>query len=148
MFNKVTDVMGFIVLVFMLAASPVWAADTAVLSLDESIRLAMNNNEQIKAAASGTEVARWNLEKAKGAQSISVDFSHTSSKIRGNYWQIYQIYELPSNYFVNSVSATMPLYSGGRIENTIKQAKLGSEISNLQLESVKQDIRYQVTQSY
>lgn len=118
------------------------------LTLDESINLALENNEQIKIAASGMEVAQWNLEKTKGVKNISVDFSHTAARIGGEYWQIYDINDLPSNYFINSFSTSLPLYTGGRIENTIKQAKLGSEISGLQLQNTKQEIKYQVTQSY
>jgi outer membrane protein TolC len=148
MFNKKTYVAGLILAAFIVVTSSAFAADNLGLTLDESINLALKNNEQIKAAASGMEVAQWNLEKAKGAKNISVDLSHTDAKIGGEYWQIYHIYDSPSNYFINSLSASLPLYTGGRIENTIKQAKLGSEISELQLQSTKQEIKYQVTQSY
>lgn len=148
MFKKKTYVAGLVSAAFMIATSPTFAADTVAMALDESIHLALKNNEQIKAAASGMEVAKWNLEKTKGAKNISVDLSHTDAKIGGEYWQIYHINDSPSDYFINSLSASLPLYTGGRIENTIKQAKLGSEISELQLQSIKQEIKYQVTQSY
>lgn len=148
MFKKKTYVAGLILAAFTIATSPTFAADTVAMALDESINLALKNNEQIKAAASGTEVAKWNFEKTKGAKNISVDFFHTDAKIGGEYWQIYHINDLPSDYFINSLSASLPLYTGGRIENTVKQAKLGSEISELQLQSIKQEIKYQVTQSY
>lgn len=148
MFKKKTYVAGLILAAFTIATSPTFAADTVAMALDESINLALKKNEQIKAAASGTEVAKWNFEKTKGAKNISVDFFHTDAKIGGEYWQIYHINDLPSDYFINSLSASLPLYTGGRIENTVKQAKLGSEISELQLQSIKQEIKYQVTQSY
>ncbi len=140
---------ALVLTVFMSVTSPVFAADTTIsLALDESINLALKNNNQIKAVASGMEVAKWHLEKSKGAKSISVNLSHTSSRIGGEYWQVFRIDKSPSDYFINSVSASVPLYSGGRIENTIKQAKLGSEISELQFQDTKQEIKYQVTQSY
>jgi Outer membrane protein len=133
---------------FLAAAPPALAAEPVALTLDESIKLALNNNEQVKAAASGTTVAKWNLAKAEGAKSISVDLYNTDQRLGGVYWQVFRINELPTNYFTESVTASMPLYTGGRIENTIKQAKLGSEISELQLQKTKQEIKYQVTQSY
>ena len=148
MFKKKTYVAGLILVAFTIATSPTFAADIVAMALDESINLALKNNEQIKAAASGMEVAKWNFEKTKGTKNISVDFSHTDAKIGGEYWQIYHIKDSPSDYFINSLSTSLPLYTGGRIENTVKQAKLGSEISELQLQSIKQEIKYQVTQSY
>ena len=143
-----TCIAGFIFAAFLMITAPVFAADRVALTLEKSIGLALNYNEQIKAAVSGAETAKWNLEKAKGAKRISVDLSHSDARIGGEYWQVFHIDESPSNYFVNSVTASWPLYSGGRIENTIKQAELGSEMSELYLQSAKQEIKYQVTQSY
>lgn len=148
MLKKKTYVAGLFLAAFMIIMSTAFASDTAVLTLDESINLALKNNEQIKAAVSGVEVAKWNLEKTKSMKNISVDLSHTDAKIGGEYWQVFHIYDSPSNYFINSVTASMPLYTGERIENTIKQANLGSEISELQLQNTRQEIKYQVTQSY
>ncbi|MDR3590684.1 MAG: TolC family protein [Negativicutes bacterium] len=147
-FKKKFFIAGLLLASFIVATPPAFAAEPVVLSLDESIKLALNNNEQIKAATSGTAVAKWNLAKARGANSISVDLFNNDQKLGGEYWQVFRIYEVPTSYYVNSVTASLPLYTGGRIENTIKQAKLGSDISELQLQNTKQEIKYQTTQSY
>jgi outer membrane protein len=49
---------------------------------------------------------------------------------------------------MNSVSASMPLYTGGRIESTIEKAKIGTQISQLELNNTKQEIKYQTTKDY
>lgn len=123
-------------------------ATAAPLTLEESVQLALKGNEQIKAAASGVEVAKWKVEKAKGAQSLTLDVAHTSAKIGGEYWSVYHINDVPSNYFINSVSASLPLYTGGRLENAVKQAKIGQELSGLQLTGTEQDVQFQTTQLY
>jgi outer membrane protein len=147
MFNKkyIVSLVGA-----MLISATVFAAeaDTTVLTLEESIQMAIRNNEQLKAADSSTQAAAWNVKKIKGAKNFSIDFSHTTAKIGGEYWRVFNIADDPSSYFTNTLSASLPLYTGGRIENSIKQAELGSEISVLQLAAIKQDVKYRVTQAY
>lgn len=138
-----------LMVVGMLAAgaSSVQAAEKGLL-LEESIMLAMQNNDQIKAVKSGDEAAKWELEKAKGAYALTANYAYTGAKIGGEYWQTFHINDDPSSYFINSVSASLPLYTGGRIEHTVEQAKLGVAISALEVRGTKQQIRYQVTQAY
>lgn len=131
----------------MAVTSTASAAENS-LTLEKSIALAMQNNDQIKAAGSNAEAAKWDLAKAKGAHSLFMNFSNTSAKIGGEYWQVFHVDDDPSSYFINTFSASLPLYTGGRIEHTIEQAKLGSTISDLQLKNTRQQIRYQVTQAY
>ncbi|WP_019554979.1 TolC family protein [Propionispira raffinosivorans] len=118
------------------------------LNLNECIDKALKQNQQINMAAHGLEAAKWQLAEMKGAREFSLNFSHTSSKIGGEYWSVYHIENVPSSYFTNSFSASMPIYTGGRIEGGIDQAKLGVEISDLGLQNTRQQIKYQVTQSY
>lgn len=146
MFTKkkyITWFIGIIVFIVM----PIASAQNA-FTLEECVQLALDNNKQIKAADRGAQVAKWNLEKAKGAENVTVDLSHTTQKIGGEFWKVYYIENDPSNYFINTLSASVPIYTGGRIENTIKQAKLGSEVSDLQLLNVKQEVKYRTTQAY
>ncbi|WP_196605474.1 TolC family protein [Pectinatus haikarae] len=118
------------------------------LNLNECIDKALKQNEQINVAAHGLEAAKWQLAEAKGAREFNLIFSHTSSKIGGAYWKVFYIEDDPSSYFINSFTASMPIYTGGRIEGGIDQAKLGVEISDLSLQNTKQQIKYQVTQAY
>ena len=134
--------------VLMFLSMPAAFAESTAVTLAESIDWALQNNEQIKAADSGAEAAKWDLAKAKGASALSLNYSHTAAKIGGAYWQVFMVPDDPSSYFINTVAASVPLYSGGRIEHTIAQAKTGWQISELQVQTVRQQIRYQVTQAY
>lgn len=134
-------------LVLLAGALPVFAESNA-LTLEESIRLALTNNEQIQMAASGVTEAEWQVKKAKGEKSIKLDATHTTAKIGGQYWSVYHIDDVPSDYFINSLTATLPLYSGGRVENTLKQAQAGREISALALQNTGQEIAFQTIGAY
>ena len=132
----------------LLAVLPAAAAAEGSLTLDDSIRIAWENNEQIKAADSSVEAAGWDLKRAKGAGALSVNISHTTAKIGGAYWQTFHIEEDPSSYFINTIAATLPLYTGGRVEHGVRQAEIGRQISALQLKNTKQKIRYEAAQAY
>lgn len=126
----------------------VFANENDALTLEESIHIAMEQNEAIKAMDSSTEAAKWSLEEAKGANQPSLTYSHTTAKIGGKYWQTFKIEEDPSSYFINTFSTSYPIYTGGRISSGIKAARLGLEITDLQLKNIKQQISYSVTQAY
>ena len=124
------------------------AEDSGALTLEKSIQLAMDQNEQIHAMQSSSEAAKWSLEQAKGAREPSLTYSHTAAKIGGKYWQTFHITDDPSSYFINTFAASYPVYTGGKIEGGIAAARIGAEISDLQLVNVKQQIRYAATQAY
>ena len=52
------------------------------------------------------------------------------------------------NYFSNQLLLTLPIYSGGKLENIIDQAKLGQKISDLNFDAVKQQLKLEVTIGY
>lgn len=132
----------------LLLSMPSAFAEQTDVTLAQSIDWAMQNNEQIKAADSGAQAAKWDLAKAKGENDFTLNYSHTAAKIGGAYWKVFMVPDDPSSYFINAFSASLPLYSGGRIEHAIAQAKTGAQISDLELQNMKQQIRYQVTQAY
>lgn len=135
-----------LMLSFFLGSAPAFAKDA--LTLEDSINLALKNNEQIQAALSGVEAAKWNFSRAQGEKNITINVSHTAAKVGGKYWNVFYLYDLPSNYFMNSISAALPLYTGGRLESAIKMAELGTEISTLELTNTRQEIKFQTTKGY
>ena len=145
--KSITAVLAGCLLLTMLPTA-LAAEDTGVLTLEASVQLAMEQNEQIQAMQSGAEAAKWSLEEARGARQPSLTYTHTAAKIGGKYWQTFHIENDPSSYFINTFSASYPIYTGGKIESGIAAAKLGAEISDLQLQNVKQQIRFAATQAY
>jgi hypothetical protein len=63
MLKNKTYITAVMLLSFMTIYIPAFAENA--LTLEESINLALKNNEQIQAAASGAEAAKWNFVKAK-----------------------------------------------------------------------------------
>lgn len=150
------------------------AAEAAVpLTLDESINLALTNDEQIASALANTKYARWNLSSARRATGPSLGWSSNALKIGGRDYRDYNdrhnavgngggiLYDsdgIPLRYisgstaynntFANTFSLEMPLYTGGRAENTIKSRGYQLNAADLTLENTKQTIRYQTIAAY
>jgi len=120
------------------------AADTVNLTLDESIDLALKNNKDIQQSVSETETAKWSLKEAKGSNGFSLAWSSTADKIGGNYYSAAG----KDRDFSNTLSASLPIYSGGKIEGSIKKAEIGIDVGALNLENTKQTVKLTVTKDY
>lgn len=118
-------------------------ADAVELTLDESIELALNNNQRIKISEADNQSAKWKVREAQGAKNFSIDLSHTDARIGGDKYL-----NGTSSNFGNKVSATLPLYSGGKIESAINQAKIGAEVGELDLENTRQQVKLDATNGY
>lgn len=128
--------------VFALTSAPA-LADDVELTLEESIELALNNNQSIKIAAAEYSAAQWALKEAQGAKSFSISLSHSDDWFGG---------DLPvtknKKEFSNAVSAKLPIYTGGKLESTIEQAKIGKEVKRLGVDDTMQQIKLDVTKGY
>ncbi|SEI82321.1 Outer membrane protein TolC [Propionispira arboris] len=127
-----------------LASGVALAADTVDLTLDESIELALKNNKDIQQSLSDTETAKWALKEAKGSNGVSLSWSSTAEKIGGNYYSG----SSKDRDFSNTLSASLPIYSGGKIEGSIKKAEIGIDVGALDLENTKQTVKLTVTKDY
>ena len=135
------------ILVFALS-QPVLAAPIE-LSLDDSIALAFKNNPDISIANLGRKKSYWAVEQAEADKGFSLDFTHSDKR-----------YDTPASYlntlkkdtyynkFDNSISLSLPIYSGGKLESQIDQAKLNLKVSDLTIDATKQQIKQTVTTYY
>lgn len=117
-------------------------ADTVELTLEQSIVMALQNNKTIKISAADKESAKWALKEAKGAKNFSIDLSHKDAKVGGDS------YDRNASKYSNTVSATLPIYSGDKIESLIHQAAIGAEVGELNFKNTKQQIKLDVTKGY
>ncbi len=53
-----------------------------------------------------------------------------------------------NNSFSNSLSLSVPLYTGGRLENRIKEGRYQLNKADLTVENTRQTVRYQVAEAY
>lgn len=114
------------------------------LTLDNSVHMALQNNRLIKQSAYDTDSARWALKEAKGQKGVAVKWSTTAYAVGG---ETYDLYNRDSSYG-NVLEASIPLYSGGKLENNIKSNEIGVDISDLNLEDTKQQVKLNATQGY
>jgi len=122
-------------------------ASPVELSLDDSINLALKNNYDIKIAKSDREKYLWAIDQAKANKGVALSYTHTAER-----------YDTPPTIYVpnytwttdfdNLVSLTLPLYSGGKLESLINQAKLDLTVAELDLAVAKQQLKLNVVTYY
>lgn len=124
-----------------------WAADPAPVNLDlgKTVRMALDNNSSIKISAAELDAAKAEKDQALGARWGSIDFSHYSGRT-----ERYQIAgsnasygtKNPGNSHTNTVSITVPIFTGGRLEGAIKQARENLKYYQYGMDSSYQTTRY------
>lgn len=128
--------------------STAFAADIVNLKLDESVEMALENNRTIKSSVTDVDAAEWTYRAARRAAGPTLTLSHTSTRTGGERGEV-QIQSYGSrNAHQHAATVSMPLYTGGRLENTMESARYGRSAADLTLETTKQSIRYKTTQQY
>lgn len=119
------------------------SAASVELSLDESISMALQNNPAIKIATADKIKADWALSQAKGGRGPAISFNYTGS--RGT---LSSSSEIITDYFKNQFSLTLPLYTAGKVEGLIGQAKWNVDIADLGVTKSRQQIKLDATSGY
>ncbi len=116
-------------------------ADPIELSLDDSVTMALKNNPSIKMALADKDKANWAINEAKAGKGVSIDFTHSDSRLHSEAAGTY-------NSFSNTASLSLPLYTGGKLEGQIDQAKLSAKVSDLALSQTMQEVKLNATTGY
>lgn len=138
-------VMGGLMTVSMSATA--FAAESMDITLADAVDLALKNNNTVKQSAAGYNQAFWQYRQARRANAPTFSWSSTAARVGGKYFDDY-LRVGSTNSFVNTLSASMPLYTGGKMEANIAAAKLGVSAADLRLESAKQGIKQRTTAQY
>ena len=129
-------------------------ASAMPLSLNESIELALKNDESIESAEYSRELAKWNLSAVRRQGGFSLNWNSQALRIGGNdYEALRERHDLYgtgayNNTFSNSLSLSIPLYTGGKLENNIKNSRYAINSADLTLENTRQTVKYQVVEAY
>ena len=131
-------------------------ADARNLSLDESVNLALSNNPAIVSSAADREQAKWRLSETRRSRGLSLAFTSAANRIGGKDYESARAAHdaYPSEYpayqkhFSNQITATIPIYTGGNLENTQEAASHGLSAADLYLENTRQNVRYQTKTAY
>ena len=116
-------------------------ADAMSLTLAEAIHTALAANTGLRVTQTGERSVDAILKQVRGKNSIAAEVSDTlrTSKTRDEEAQT-------SNSL--SVSARLPLYSGGANEANIAAGELGARAARLTTERAREDLKYEVTAAY
>lgn len=128
-YKKAKNVLALTSALSVLCSQSVFAA-TLELDLEETIQRALLTNPSVKIAEYNRKAAKADYSAAKGARGISISLSHDSG--RGGYAD----YAMRSvnggteiltkgigNSHSNSITASLPIFTGGELQGQIGQAK-------------------------
>ena len=131
-YKKAKNVLALTAALSVLCSQSVFAA-TLELDLDETIQRALLTNPSVKIAEYNRKAAKADYSAAKGARGISISLSHSSGRggyADNRYNTIYQngrpvaIYDKGiANSHSNSITASLPIFTGGELQGQIGQAK-------------------------
>lgn len=124
-YKKAKNVLAATAALTLLCSQSVFAA-TLELDLDETIQRALLTNPNVKIAEYNRKAAKADYSAAKSARGISISVNHQTT--RGGYAdnQFYNGLNIGKgigNDHSNSITATLPLFTGGELQGQIGQAK-------------------------
>ena len=143
------------------------AGETVELNLEDAMQRAFNTNPAITIAGYERDSARASYNAARNSRWITIEGSHVTRR-GGNDDNIatkeswaydpntnthYKVGNATvskqiGNTHSNTLTASMPIYTGGKLNGAIKQAKAGYLISEQGLQKAYNDMRSTVTNGY
>lgn len=139
-------------MIMFFAAVATAAPAQKIYTLDECRTMALENNVKLRNAANAVESARQERKEAftKYFPSVSATgmaFNADKGLLQMDMGQGMQMSML-KNGVAGGITATQPLFAGGQIVNANKLAKVGEEISRLQLQQSENEVELTVEQYY
>jgi len=125
-----------VILTLFLLSTPAQA-----LPVQEAVQTALANNPNLQRTQQSIRMAEESLKSARGRKGITVSASGSVSASKTEGVE-------DSERASTGLNASLPLYSGGRLEAAIKSAELGIEVSKLEFAQTQDDLIYQVVTAY
>jgi len=138
-----------------------FAADPLVdreLTLDETIRIASNNSQHILSAREDVNIALQRVHQAESLLFPKLDVNANWSKFRvqgdtplmlpTNLGQTLIPNSPRDNFYTTRIDIFQPIYEGGRLRNTWRQARIAYEKARNLQESLQIEVTAQARQSF
>ena len=144
--NKVK---GSIIAVVLFAAGILNAQEIKNITVDEALGLAIQNNQQLKVSEKNIDISKQQTVVAKLQKLPSITAS-TSQFFLGNALIIDKDFSnsttIPMPHYGSTygVQATQLIFKGGLVNKSIEMAGLREQLSELDLEKNKQDVKFLV----
>ncbi|MCQ4034700.1 TolC family protein [Kaistella montana] len=143
-----------IALTFLAAGITISAQEKKSLSLDEAVRLGILNSKNLKIDQTKIEQATANYLEAKNNKLPSLSASASALALANANVDLKVAQSSGGNSpkansaFFGNISASMPIFAGGRIKYGIQSAEYLIEASKLSSENDKVAIAYNISQAY
>lgn len=127
-----------------------FAGETVALNLDDAMLRAFQTNPTVSIPQYELDSARASYNAARQSRGISISANHTTQ--RGGYDDAQQaapgIWKGIGNNHANSLSASLPIFTGGKLSGTIKQAKANYQYNEVGVQRTYNEMRSTVTDGY
>lgn len=135
----------------MALSQSAFAGETVALNLDDAMLRAFQTNPTVSIAQYELDSARASYNAARQSRGISISASHTTQ--RGGYDDLHQDTtglwtKGIGNNHANSLSASLPIFTGGKLSGTIKQAKANYQYNQVGVQRTYNEMRSTVTDGY
>ena len=128
-----------------------FAGETVALNLDDAMLRAFQTNPTVSIAQYELDSARASYNAARQSRGISISANHTTQ--RGGYDDAREA--APNlwtkgigNNHANSLTASLPIFTGGKLSGTIKQAKANYQYNEVGVQRTYNEMRSTVTDGY
>lgn len=135
-----------------------FAGETVALNLDDAMLRAFQTNPTVSIAQYELDSARASYNVARQSRGISITASHTTKRggyddniikktdatgaWTGEYWK-----NIGNNHS-NGLTASLPIFTGGKLSGTIKQAKANYQYNEVGVQRTYNEMRSTVTDGY
>lgn len=126
------------------------SANTVYLTLQEALAMAAKNNRDIHLAEYARDLARWQRSEARRNHGLKVTVDGRAGRIDGKaYESARPATGLKYDHdYTGTATASFPIFTGGKLENSIKAADYNYDAATLTEEATKQTIRQVTTAAY
>lgn len=130
-----------------------FSQNTKQMTASEVAELALQNQQQLKISAQGINIAKQQVEIAK-LQKLPDITASTTQYYLGNSWSMDKDFsnintiKMPHYGSTYGVQATQLIFKDGLVKKTIELAGLQEQLSQLDLEIDKQDVKLLVISNY
>lgn len=150
MVNHIKTVLSLVIALF---PALFFSQELKQLTANEVAELAVQNHQQLKVSAQNIDIAKQNTNVTK-LQKLPTITASTSQFYLGNVLAIDKDFSnstnIPMPHYGSSyaVQATQLIFKGGLVNKSIELAGLREQLSELDLEKNKQDVKFLVISNY
>ncbi|MBR1646377.1 MAG: TolC family protein [Selenomonadaceae bacterium] len=111
------------------------------LPVQKAVQTALTNNPNLQRTEQSIKIAEESLKSARGQKKFSVSASGSLGASKTEYLE-------HTEHASTGLSLTLPLYTGKRLETSIKFAELGIDVAKFDFSQARDDLIYQVVTAY